>query len=209
VGVSRRTINARNMSTGPATLTRRQRREADLIARVKRRAWREARARESLRVLAVLLLVFLPAYLVLELTPWGQLPVPWWVIVLLGGVMFALGIRVLAQQLAAARWPSTTCRIECSDVENYARSWHPIVSYVYEVGGKEYTSDLVRIVDGYSSFAGARAQAERYTPGSIRRCYFNPANPRKAVLERHVRLDVPIKIMIFGFGVSVLAYLVS
>jgi hypothetical protein len=161
--------------------------------------------------IAVVLLGLFPAYLVLELIPWGRAPLPWWVIVLLWGVFFPLGVLVLVQQLHAARWPSTTCRIEFSDVElvrvRHGRSWHPIVSYVYEVEGKEYTSDRVGIVGGYTSFARALAHAERYAPGSLRRCYFNPADPRKAVLERGIRLDVPIVFMIVGLGVPVWVYL--
>lgn len=217
LGLSRRTINPRNMSREPTKLTRRQLREIELQARVKRRAWHDGRAREYRRVhrvaIAVVLLVFLPAYLVLRLIPPSRGPtsLPWWPFALLGGAFFVLGLRLLVRQLHAARWPWTTCRIEFADtVAEYTRAgvgWHPVVSYVYEVGGREYTNDVVRMVDGDTSAARVRAHASRYAPGSIQRCYFNPANPQEAVLERDVRLDVPLLFMVVGLGMPVWVYL--
>ncbi|HET7549902.1 MAG TPA: DUF3592 domain-containing protein [Gemmatimonadaceae bacterium] len=192
--------------------TRRQRSEIERNARVKRERRQKVRLREELRALVVVLAVCGLGILVLERTRLGDMPLPWWAIIVPGGALFFLmGLRTLVRQLRAARWPATTCRIEFTDIEALSSRvgtfWQPVVSYVYQVEGKEYTSDVLRIIGPGLSYSDAAARVSRYVPGTTRRCYFNPANPKDAVLERRINFHRPILFMAIGVGVPLWVYL--
>jgi hypothetical protein len=196
-------------------LTRRQRSEIERVdqnARAKRREWHEASRRGDLLggifVIAICFLI----WLLTALSPLGHVHFPSWIpIVALTTVFFVIGLRSLVHELRAKRWPATTCKIEFNDVvserSRYLTTWRPVVSYVYEVDGKQYTNDVIRIINRDFTRASAEAYASSQVPGSTRRCFYNPANPQDSVLERGIRLDVPILFMGIGIGTPIWIYM--
>jgi hypothetical protein len=102
------------------------------------------------------------------------------------------------------------CTIQFNDIESrrnrYFTTWHPVVSYVYEVNGKQYTNDAIRILGQDFSRTSAEAYASKYVPGTTRRCFSNPANPQQAVLTRGMRWDVPMLFIGLGLGLPILFY---
>lgn len=200
------------MRTSNRKLTRKQLSEIERNARVKRREWYEARSRSVSLATAIILAVILLIWLLVALTPLGDVEVPWWALVIaFTTLFFVIGLYSLIRQLRAKRWPATTCTIEFNDVVSerarYFKTWHPVVSYVYEVDGKQYTNSVVRIIGRDFTRASAEAYASRYVPGSTRRCFYNPANPQDAVLTRGIRLDIPIVFMGIGIGAPLFIYM--
>jgi hypothetical protein len=75
------------------------------------------------------------------------------------------------------------------------------VKYTYEVDGKRYTGDRVRIgskgysssdVDKYSNWR------EMYQVGNTATAYYSPANPSKSTLERGIFIESYFLILVFG-----------
>lgn len=199
------------MPTKPTGFTRRQLRKIELNARVKRREWEEAGFREKRLALVMSVAIVLLLLLVWAVTPPDKDDLPKWVAVVPGSALFLwLGLYSLVYQLRAKRWPATTCTIQFNDIESrrnrYLTTWHPVVSYVYEVEGKRYTNDTIRILGRDFSRASAEAYASKYVQGTTRRCFYNPANPQQAVLTRGMRWDIPILFIGMGVGLPILFY---
>jgi hypothetical protein len=199
------------MPTKPTGFTRRQLREIELNARVKRREREEAGYRENRLALVVSLAIVLLLLLAWALTPPGKDDLPRWAVVVPCSTIFLwYGLYSLLYQLRAKRWRATTCTIQFNDIESrhtrYLTTWHPVASYVYEVDGRQYTNDRIRIVGRDFTRASAEAYASKYVPGATRRCFYNPANPQEAVLTRGMRWDIPILFIGVGVGLPILFY---
>jgi hypothetical protein len=97
----------------------------------------------------------------------------------------------------ASHWPSTTGKVIASRVESHKKSpgdsgydFHdtevinePLVEYEYRANGHKYRSRRVTIGEKTSGFE-LEAIFARYPVGADVRVYYDPANPRTAVLER-------------------------
>jgi hypothetical protein len=120
---------------------------------------------------------------------------------LLGGVgLFFFGfviwnvIRILGaynQIKDSKSWPKTTGLITHSSIEqgftriggSYIYVNRPEVVYEYEVDGKKYTSSQLALVEvNTASEDLARGKAEKYVSGQHVEVYYDPRNPKCAVL---------------------------
>ena len=104
-------------------------------------------------------------------------------------------VRHMRLAFACTRWPTVAVEIEFTQIqeqvdentETNRRTWYyqPEVNYRYQVGDHGYTSSQRVFGDKprYDSRERARAIIEKYPQGQTARVYYNPANPRQAVLE--------------------------
>ena len=113
-------------------------------------------------------------------------------LLLLGGwgLFFLAGFLQLPTAMRSLSWPAIEGVILSSEIHEeccgeYTEGWWPEVSYGYSISGTEYVSDKVEIVDvGDSNTAYfARQVILRYPVGNQVMVYYNPAEPRMAVLE--------------------------
>jgi hypothetical protein len=120
----------------------------------------------------------------------------WAIMVLLGGGFFAaLAGRIVYNAHLAQRttlWPSTRGRVVRSGMRRVRRAATgtprvgnlPSIEYVYSVGGVEYRGHRVRAGDIIPDSAEATAAPDRYRVGREGPVYYNPADPKDAVLEQ-------------------------
>jgi hypothetical protein len=110
----------------------------------------------------------------------------------LGGVGLFVGMGILQLPMASASlsWPTVEGLILASEVYEgccgeYFDGWWPEISYSYSVGGTEYVSDKVEIVDVGDSNTSyfAHQVILRYPAGKRVLVYYNPRDPGSAVLE--------------------------
>jgi hypothetical protein len=115
----------------------------------------------------------------------------------------------------AARWPSAQGRIVHARVRAVRRKQAdgsptvanvPDVEYAYSVDGVEYTGKRIGIGDDSSEVDAA---LDRYQVGSTGPVYYNPANPREAMLERDppasptVLYAIAAGVLLAGFAVVI------
>lgn len=110
-----------------------------------------------------------------------------------GGVALASAYIAISNGLAlhkdyaAESWPITTGTVIATNIQHRcgrANSHNPVVTYQYEIGGKEYNSQ--RLYFGGSpcfSESTARAVVQRYPTGRILDIRVNPSEPNEAVIE--------------------------
>lgn len=116
-------------------------------------------------------------------------------------MLFGLGLAGFAlakihELRAIRRWPATRGRIISSRVieeESASAGEHdtssiiyrPEVHFEYAVGGREYASSRVQWVPRAASWRGlAEGVVARYAAGREATVYYDPTDPRRAVLER-------------------------
>lgn len=95
------------------------------------------------------------------------------------------------QRTSVNRWPETLGRIVFITVDERenadgSRLYYPSIMFEYEVNGKRYQSNRLNIREavGYASAEEARATTSAYSIGKRVEIYYDPKNPRTAVLER-------------------------
>ena len=124
----------------------------------------------------------------------------WWLVGMGGalalvGAIF-VGVLWTAWQRAeeTRRWPAVPCKVLSSQVKsgqasrNSPTKHRVIVRYEYAFGGKAFTSERIRRVDGVKSNRDdAEELREQFTPGQQTTCYVNPADPAFAILEHDSR----------------------
>lgn len=115
-------------------------------------------------------------------------------LVALFGLFFFLGWRAKSRNTAALNWPSVDGEIVRSEVQS---KWttdgqgqavyrhRPIIAYAYSVGGQAYSGKRIDFYGnpGYTE-AKARALCDKFPSGARVPIYYNPSNPKDAVLER-------------------------
>jgi hypothetical protein len=113
----------------------------------------------------------------------------------------------IQQARRAAAWPSTQGRIVRSESKAVKRqqmedptkvSTVPLVEYVFSVGGTEYRSRRIRIGKIADSSSEVDAVLERYRIGRTLPVFYNPDNPKEAVLERDLPASAPFMYAIAG-----------
>ena len=137
------------------------------------------------------------------------LPIPF---ICLGMCIVYYGIRLRRRALVSLRWPtvygvvleSSATLVPCGDPG--IDVWEAKVHYRYEVGGTEFRSSQVSFAQhGSSDKSHAEGIVQRYPPGTRVRVYYDPADPRAAVLEPGTTRGTTMLIKIgLGFiGISV------
>src|SRR5262249_45599526 len=113
-------------------------------------------------------------------------------------LLFAIGYTGMIFQMV--RWPTTSGRIISSGVQEYQVSdedgrrtqYKVSVVYSYEVRGRKYTSDRLRMgVTVSGTIAGMAKRTARYYPvGDEVTVYYNPKKPGDAVLHPYPSLFI-------------------
>lgn len=123
-------------------------------------------------------------------------------LIVLGSGAFLLGLGVVIWIVVTKRrgqgeanWPSASGQVVSAKIvaleretpEGVVRSFTPVVHYIYTVGESAYESQQRNAYpDETATFAEperAQAVVDKYRPGASVRVFYNPANPKQAVLE--------------------------
>lgn len=112
------------------------------------------------------------------------------------GLWLVLASRKQRQKVAASQnWPSVLAQITHAQVRedssldeegDIQRSYYPHVQYSYQVAGVTYQGDRITFGArrGYSSPQKANKEIAPYPVGAQVRAYYNPENPKEAVLQQ-------------------------
>ncbi len=118
-------------------------------------------------------------------------------LMVLGGLLLALGAYGSVQGALTLGWPRSEATIITADLarqilttrgsDGHSReeSWNSFhVLYRYAVDGREYVAGGVEPWDfGMQNSAGAAKMSERHSPGSTAKVAYDPKNPAEAFLE--------------------------
>jgi hypothetical protein len=121
---------------------------------------------------------------------------------------------------ASSTFRKTPCVVEDSDIEVHSRdrwgmprSFSPVVTFTFTAAdGKERTVTGYRLHEDGMPMDAAATIADRYEPGEQTWCYYDPADPERAVLsldtERHtLGWLVFLSVLLLGGGVTGLVVL--
>jgi Protein of unknown function (DUF3592) len=141
---------------------------------------------------------------------------------LLLGAWFVMEDQYLRDAPTAFR--KTACVVTDVDVRaishnrrGFATSFAPVISFTYQADGRERQGKGYRLYEGGMSEDEADDVAEQYDPGQQTYCYYDPANPDRAVLslegdQRSLGLCVALSILLLVGGLAgwiVLEYVVK
>jgi hypothetical protein len=123
-------------------------------------------------------------------------------LIVLGSFAFLLGlafmiwiIGVKRNHQGTANWPKVVGRMTYANIaileretaEGIHRTFTPVLSYDYAVEGVAYTARKRNVLPAEQATYTDRRRAEmivaRYAAGSVVDVYYNPANPKQALLE--------------------------
>lgn len=117
--------------------------------------------------------------------------------VLLGLSLLVASWHLYQHTSETSRWPTTTCVIESSTVQQYltrVTMYYPAVTYSYTVDGTAYSGNMIRLNQESSArLQDATERAAQYPVGSTVTVHYNPQNPSVAVL------DTSFSILLYGF----------
>jgi hypothetical protein len=159
-----------------------------------RRAWRDRLAVGDLKAprgmgFAVAAAVLLPVALIV---------LPGWLFMaafamMIPSVIAGVIVYKMAELRRAARWPSAQARIVRSKLRTVdtktadgsaSRGNMPDIEYVFSVDGAEYHGKRIGIGEIKPDTPAVGAALERYRIGRTGPVFYNPDNPKEAVLER-------------------------
>lgn len=121
-----------------------------------------------------------------------------------------MGLRTLYYGSESESWPSTTGRIQSSEMdytappkkeqEERSGSYHAEIVYEFKVQGMTYTGDKIAF-GGYGETDQEYVQGllERFPKGSLVRVYYKEDNPEVCVLEPGLKSEAKY---IPGFGIA-------
>ena len=121
--------------------------------------------------------------------------------VLIGIGMFVMAMVSLQRAKNSAFWRSTNGKILSAKIVQSERSssgqgketvYTPKISYTYTVNDQEYISERIKIMSDYSSSSIKAVQKiiQKYRPDSEVMVYYDPAKPKRAILEKGVSSEV-------------------
>ncbi|MGJ3241935.1 MAG: DUF3592 domain-containing protein [Opitutales bacterium] len=104
------------------------------------------------------------------------------------GFLWFGGVSPLITSIQAQAWPQVTCTILESQVirssSSDGTSYRPHIVFEYVWTGTRYTSDQATVVKHSSDDRqGARKQVEAHPVGGTARCFVNPNDPSRAILD--------------------------
>ncbi len=114
--------------------------------------------------------------------------------------------------IAARHWVETSCTIGTSkatrvDRNKYQKSiryFDYALTYTFQVDGRTIVGDRRSFAEELRGQSNRFEEiAARYPAGSTRTCYYNPANPREAVLDRGINSTMwpaAIPLTLFALG---------
>jgi hypothetical protein len=96
--------------------------------------------------------------------------------------------RPLYRLHQAQSWAPASCVVVASRVEEGMDTSSADITYRYTFGDRQYTSNFYNFVGGQTSDPSASAVVAAHPPGKRVRCYVDPGDPRRAVINRsHTR----------------------
>lgn len=127
----------------------------------------------------------------------------WFVFLVAGLFGMWVGASSITLGLASRGWPKVRGRIESSEVETQCRQSHdstsyaPSIAYSYKVGDTDYWGREISVGD----HGGGRRRAERivtkYPPGFAVDVFYDPDDPKTALLEPGF---APVPLWVFLMG---------
>ncbi|KXK12812.1 MAG: hypothetical protein UZ14_CFX002002050 [Chloroflexi bacterium OLB14] len=116
-------------------------------------------------------------------------------ILIIGGIGYYLYRRnqqSMAQRQDSQNWSTTTGKILMSSVQSQRSSTggysiYPVIVYQYEVNGKTYQNQTVRVGDKFLKInvvGQAQKTVDKYPIGKEVTVYYDPNNPAECALER-------------------------
>jgi hypothetical protein len=111
-----------------------------------------------------------------------------WSSIIAGGFTLIVGIRSRNRSMETQSWPSTQGVVKSSAVVSHpqwggGRSFEPVITYEYSVGGQIYKQSRLRVLGKYWNKEWAKGVTKRYPTGNRVTVYYDPAAPQQAVLE--------------------------
>jgi hypothetical protein len=114
--------------------------------------------------------------------------------------------RIFLEAKASSAWPMVVGTVTRAQVgETGIGRYFADVAYTYRVGDREFTGTRIRPSDGeYNIRDGAVHAIRELTVGKQHPVFYNPANPRQAVLQagagfqEYVLLLVPVGMFVVG-----------
>ena len=122
------------------------------------------------------------------------------------------GFELRDRARGMAAWPSVRGRVTGGAVvanstfDDGSPAYYPVISYQYEVAGKEYQGKrrtLVNVGVGGVLRGAAQQVVARYPVGSEVTVFYDPEDPGEAVLERTSPVAGPI--LLFALGAALVA----
>lgn len=139
---------------------------------------------------------------------------------IVGFFMIYQGVKSYYESTAAAKWPVTIGEVQSCDIDvdrdSDGNSYKVIVSYVYQVNGKEYTHD--KLAFGYAGSSGRDSHEEimhKIQSEDRVEVRYDPNDPQNAVLSygfhRSIQLFLVFGVtwLLFVFGFTMLFVLFS
>lgn len=118
------------------------------------------------------------------------------ILIVIGGALMLMWLRIARQARAAWHWPSTQGVIIGGELRTlispqafvlsqgglHPRA-EPRIEYEYQVEGQTYQSDKVRLGTWSLSVREATEVMKAYAPGSMVTVYYDPLQPARAILK--------------------------
>jgi hypothetical protein len=131
------------------------------------------------------------------------------IFLLVGLYLIVASLLKISRAQKSKGWAQTSAEVQSSKFEVHrstdfegaeAVSYHARVVYKYTVNGIEYRSDRVFFGQGAgTSKAAAKRRVAEYVPGNQLKVYYDPENPKVAVLEPGLHMNV---FLFLAFGVA-------
>jgi len=113
---------------------------------------------------------------------------------ILGLFVLVLGVSVIVKKIRSRNWPFAIARVVSSDVVQEKRKrgammYSAEITYEYKVDGVDYSSDNIDgLANGSSNPEPANKTVLEYPVGRQIEVYYNPSNPKSALVDRSVSL---------------------
>lgn len=109
--------------------------------------------------------------------------------IIAGPIMIWNGVGNLYTAISSKSWPTVEGEIFDAQIRmssgRRSKSFQPFITYGYKVNGQEYTSN--QLTHGNPESFGdefkARAEAQKYVPGTPVQVHYYPTDPKRAVLQ--------------------------
>ncbi len=134
------------------------------------------------------------------------LPFGFWVF-LLGLITLFLFYRLIRVYL----WRKTEGEIIQSEVKKNEKIvaydyYYPVIKYRYKVKNKEFISDRLFLTDLASDYQTIKKLVNKYPIGKKVKVFYNPFNPKEAVLKRNFHTGMFIQSLVFFSMLSVFLF---
>ncbi len=105
------------------------------------------------------------------------------VVIAIGAYLLASAIGLVGKGRNSLDWPTTDGKVVHSEVDELSHGYKAEIRYIYSVDENPYTGDTVYVGSHWGNYEEACRIVARYPEGKKVRVFFNPDDPRQAVLE--------------------------